>query len=94
MVLIEAKLMSGERTIYPFSEDDLFDVDDRIFTGSQLLSPIYEKPVNKFVPEDFEDEQMFIMELRKFIKRVQLNRVYMNGKILDLKTPKWEPLPD
>lgn len=54
VVLVEANLMSGERTVYPFAEDDLFDVDDRIFIGSQLLKPIFEKLIENFVPEDFE----------------------------------------
>ncbi len=54
IVLVEANLMSGERTIYPITEDDLFDVDDRIFIGSQLLKPVFEMPVEKLVPEDFE----------------------------------------
>lgn len=54
IVLIEANLMSGERAIYPFTEDDFYDVDDRIFTGSQLLKPLFEMPVEKFLPEDFE----------------------------------------
>lgn len=53
-VLIEANLMSGERTVYPYTENDLYDVDDRIFIGSQLLRPIFEKPVEKVAPENFE----------------------------------------
>ncbi len=53
-MLIEANLMSGDRAIYPFTEDDFYDVDDRIFIGPQLLKPLFEKPVEKFLPEDFE----------------------------------------
>lgn len=51
--LIEANLLTGERTTYPLSEEDLDDVDDRIFNGSQLLKQLYERPVGKYKAEDF-----------------------------------------
>lgn len=51
--LIEANLMTGKSFDYPISEDDLADVDDRIFTGSQLLEPIFEQSAKESVPEDF-----------------------------------------
>lgn len=51
--LIEANLITGEQVRYTFTEEDLADVDDRIFTGSQLLKPIYEHPVKNNIPEDF-----------------------------------------
>lgn len=51
--LIEANLMTGDSFIYPVTEDDLADVDDRIFTGSLLLEPIFERPAKECLPEDF-----------------------------------------
>lgn len=51
--LIEVNLMTGESFTYSFTEDDLADVDDRMFAGSQLLKPIFERSVDKCVQEDF-----------------------------------------
>lgn len=51
--LIEANLMTGDSFGYQVTEDDLADVDDRIFTGSQLLEPIFEKSAKDCLPEDF-----------------------------------------
>lgn len=51
--LIEANLMTGDSFIYPVTDDDLADVDDRIFSGSLLLEPIFERKVEECLPEDF-----------------------------------------
>ncbi len=51
--LIEANLITGDMFSYRVTEDDLDDVDDRIFTGSQLLEPIYERLAKECAPEDF-----------------------------------------
>lgn len=51
--LIEANLMTGESYRYVFTEEDMVDVDDRIFTGSLLLEGIFEKPAKECAPEDF-----------------------------------------
>ena len=41
--LIEASLMTGNKYVYPLTKDDLFDADDRIFSGAQLLEAIFEE---------------------------------------------------
>lgn len=51
--LIEASLMTGESFNYPITEDDLADVDDRIFIGAQLLETVFERPAKECLPEDF-----------------------------------------
>jgi hypothetical protein len=51
--LIEANLVNGHRATYSITEDDLDDVDDRIFTGMDQLGPIYERPVVGTVPGIF-----------------------------------------
>lgn len=51
--LIEANLLTGEQIKHTFTDEDFADVDDRIFTGSQLLRPIYEHSVKDSIPEDF-----------------------------------------
>lgn len=51
--LIEASLMSGNSFTYAVSEEDIDDVDDRIFGGSQLLEPIFAPPVNDCSPDEF-----------------------------------------
>lgn len=51
--LIEANLMTGDSYRYVFTEDDMGDVDDRIFTGSLLLEGVFEKRVKECTPEDF-----------------------------------------
>lgn len=51
--LIEANLMTGKSFVYPVTENDLSDVDDRIFTGSQLLEPIFERSAKECLPEEF-----------------------------------------
>ena len=55
--LLEANLMTGDLFSYPVDEDNLSDVDNRIFTGSQLLEPIYEKPVDELSFTDFASAQ-------------------------------------
>jgi hypothetical protein len=52
--LIEANLVTGDRVTYSVSQDDLDDVDDRIFTGMDHLGPIYERPVGGTIPGLFE----------------------------------------
>ena len=51
--LIEANLITGEPTIHHFTEDDFEAVDDRIFTGSELLRPVFESDIKSCVPGDF-----------------------------------------
>jgi RecB family exonuclease len=51
--LIEANLMTGESFDYSMMEDDLADVDDRIFTGAQLLEAVFERSAKEALPEDF-----------------------------------------
>lgn len=53
MELIEANLITGEQSCYDINEDDLDDVDDRIFTGMDLLGPIFERSADDCLPEDF-----------------------------------------
>ncbi|MDX6577828.1 MAG: hypothetical protein QOE96_3781 [Blastocatellia bacterium] len=51
--LIEANLITGDRNTYQITEEDLDDVDDRIFTGMDQLSPVFELPVHGCIPETF-----------------------------------------
>ncbi len=51
--LIEANLVTGERSSYAFREDDLEAVDERIFTGARLLEPIFARPVKDCSPDNF-----------------------------------------
>lgn len=51
--LFEASLMTGELFNYQITDDDLADVDDRIFTGAQLLESVFEHPAKECLPEDF-----------------------------------------
>ncbi len=51
--LVEANLMTGDSYRYEVIEDDLADVDDRIFAGSQLLERVFEKPAKESSPEDY-----------------------------------------
>jgi hypothetical protein len=51
--LIEANLITGEAKPHRFTEDDFDMVDDRIFTGSELLRPIFESDTNSCGPDDF-----------------------------------------
>lgn len=53
MELIEANLISGELARYEVTEDDFDDVDDRIFTGTEQLIPIFEKPAGDSSPAEF-----------------------------------------
>src|SRR3712207_7102437 len=39
--------LSGELTRYDITEADFDDVDDRIFTGTEQLIPIFEKPADE-----------------------------------------------
>lgn len=55
--LLEANLMTGNLFSYPVDEDNLSDVDNRIFTGSQLLEPIYEKSAEESSFTDFASAQ-------------------------------------
>lgn len=55
--LIEANLVTGERFEYRVTEDDIDDVDDRIFTGAQQLEPIVTSSIKDYRPEDFEAAQ-------------------------------------
>jgi hypothetical protein len=51
--LVEANLISGDRITYCISEEDLDEVDDRIFTGMDKLGPVFEVPVDGSIPEAF-----------------------------------------
>lgn len=51
--LIEANLVTGDRLTYPISDEDLDEVDDRIFTGMDQLGAVFEIPVDGCIPETF-----------------------------------------
>jgi PD-(D/E)XK nuclease superfamily protein len=51
--LIEANLLSGDSSHFPVTEEDLDLIDDRIFTGAELLSSIFERPADDCRREDF-----------------------------------------
>jgi len=51
--LIEANLLIGDATRFPITEDDLDLTDDRIFAGTELLRPIFERGADDCRPEDF-----------------------------------------
>lgn len=51
--LIEANLITGDMTSYELKEAELDAVDDRIFTGVELLQPIFERKMSDCQAEDF-----------------------------------------
>lgn len=84
--LIEANLISGEQIHYDVNEDDFDDVDDRIFTGVDQLTPIVERPAGNCSPGDFAPadgpgacQHCSVVEV-------------CNGSFLP-KQPSYEPVP-